>query len=138
MKRAALLLAWVPLFACTDPARVETRSLVDAVTRFRLAGDGEKHARISDIQHVNCTAHDVCAARDTCLRRAEEWDQSLALRVQVNTALADLKNGTLAKDDPRAQSLPSVLDESQTSLEHAHALGKTCDDQLSEITVHHK
>lgn len=124
--------------ACTDPAREQTRSLVDAVGRFRLAGDGEKHARIGDIQHVACTAKDVCDARDTCLRMAEEWDHSLALRVQVNTALAELKTGALTKDDPRAQALPSVLDESQASLEKAHALGKTCDEQLSEITARHR
>jgi hypothetical protein len=138
MKRAVFVFALLALAACTDPARVETRSLADAVTRFRLAGDGEKHARITDVQQVKCTAHDVCAARETCLRMAEEWDHSLTLRVQVNTALADLKNGTLSKDDPRAQALPSVLDESQASLEHAHALGKTCDDQLSELTARHK
>ena len=34
-----LLLGLLCLSACKDPARDETRSLVDAVTRFRLAGD---------------------------------------------------------------------------------------------------
>jgi hypothetical protein len=130
--------ACAPVLGCKDPARDETRSLVDAVSRFRLAGDGEKHARIGDIQRVACTAKDVCDTRDTCLRMAEELDHSLALRVQVNAGLLELKNGTMTKDEPRAQALYGILDESQASLEHSHALGKTCDQQISEITAHHR
>ncbi len=133
-----VVLAVAPCVGCKDPARDETRSLVDAVTRFRLAADGEKHARMGDVQHVVCTAKDVCDARDTCLRMAEEWDHSLALRVQVNEALKELKAGTLSKDEVRAQGLPAVLDESQASLEKAHALAKTCDEQLSQITAVHR
>ncbi len=123
---------------CKDPARDETRSLVDAVSRFRLAGDGEKHARIGDIQHVACTAKDVCDARDTCLVMAEELEHSLALRVKVNEGLKQLKDGTLTKDEPRAQALLAVLDESKAALEKSHVLEKSCDEQLSEITGRHR
>ena len=133
-----LALALAPLVACQDPARDETRSLVDAVSRFRLAADGEKHARIGDIQHVACTTKDVCDTRDTCLRMAEELDHSLTLRVQVNEGLKQLKDGTLTKDEPRAQALLAVLDESKASLEESRALEKSCDAQISGITARHR
>ncbi len=142
LPRAALFfvlaVGLVSIAGCKDPARDETRSLVDAVTRFRLAGDGEKRARIGDIQHVACTAKDVCDTRDTCLVMAEELDHSLALRVQVNEGLKQLKDGTLAKEEPRAQALLGVLEESKASLEKSHVLERSCDDQLAEITGRHR
>ena len=132
------LVLLVPLGACKDAAREETRTLFEAVTHFRLATDGEKHARITDIQRVTCSAKDVCDARDTCLRMAEEWDHSLTLRVTVKSTLDEIGQKTLSKDDPRAQALPSLLDESEAALNNAHTLARTCDEQLSGVTARHR
>jgi hypothetical protein len=131
---AALVALGAAGMGCKDPAREETRSLVEAVSRFRLSTDAEKHARITDIQSVRCTVKTVCDARDTCLRMAEEYDHSLQLRVQVKDTLKEIEQKTLSKDDPRAQALPALLDESEASLNKSHALGRTCDEQVSGLT----
>ena len=135
---AASMTSLALLPACTDPSRDATRSLAAAVSRYRLADDAEKRTRISDISRVPCPEPDVCDARDTCVRMAEEWDHSLVLRVTVKQALAELDNHTLSKDDPRAQALPGLLDESEAALTKAHALSQACDEKLAAVSAKHK
>jgi hypothetical protein len=125
-------------FACADPARAETRSLVEAVARYHVAPEQEQRARAEDIAKVACAAADVCAARDTCVDAAKLMDRSRDMLAMVKVGLSAVESGAWEKESPEARALPVLLDESERTLKESRTKLKACDDALLLLADKHK
>ena len=126
----ALALCLAMSVGCDGSTKREAASVVAAVDQFRRADNAAHRSRVEALRALRCSAADVCRARDLCLASAEPTGQALALKAEVEGALARVERGELAPTSPEAKALPAKLDEAQALLDRGHEALGACDDAI--------
>ena len=138
MRRAsswlALLAFAVGLVAC-DGTKREAASLVAAVDRYRQAPVGAKSAPEGDLEAVACADPEVCAAKVACVAAARPTVRGYALKAEVESALAELHDGAIDRDQAAAKGLPEKLDEASRLLDEGHAALTACDAKIVALRL---
>jgi hypothetical protein len=120
------------LVACS-PAKRESASLIAAVDRFHKAQNTEEPAAADFLATVPCTDHDVCEAKDACVKATGATAQALRLMAEAQAGVADLKAGKLSPDDPAAKALSGKLTQATQLLADGHAGMPDCDARLTKL-----
>lgn len=131
---AALAAAPVALSAC-DHGRREARSLIAAVDRYRRAPTEQAPELADALATVPCTEEDVCAAKEVCVRSASATARGVRKRREVESKLADVQAGRLAKDDPRAVAAYGELDESVQAMTEGMEAMQACHEKITALRV---
>jgi hypothetical protein len=134
MKRWCLLLAALALGACTSTRR-DARSLLEAVDRYRKAEMKAKGPLADALAAVSCSAAEVCAAKAACLASAQPTVKGIALKVEVEAALADLHAGKTTQEDVASRGLAQKLDQATGLLEEGEAKLSACDAQITALRL---
>jgi hypothetical protein len=122
----------VALVACSGDRR-EAASLVSAIDRFHTAENPEKPGVADYAATVACSAHDVCAAKDACLKAIQDTAKGLRLKSEVSQGLAELEAKKLTPQDEAAKALPAKLEEAARLLDQGHAAMPACDARILEL-----
>jgi hypothetical protein len=128
---AGLVLALLALGCGT--AKREALSLIAAVDRYRQAPMSAKATPADLLEKLPCTDVEVCAARDACLASARPTVRGVALKVEVESALADMEAGRLTRDQASAMGLPGKLDEASHAIEEGRARLTDCDARVTAL-----
>jgi hypothetical protein len=128
------VLALLALAGCSS-ARRESASLVAAVDRYRKAPMNAKAPLADAIAAVPCTAPDVCAAKDACVASALPTVRGVALKSEVEAALADLHAGKLTQDEAASRGLGPKLDQATQLLEEGQARLSVCDAKITALRL---
>jgi hypothetical protein len=137
MKRALLITALMSgmLASGCSTAKREAASLVSQVDRYRRAENVTKTAEAGVLETVTCTDRDVCEAKDACVKTSRPTGRGLALKSEVEAALADLGAGKLTREQAGAQSLPGKLEEAQRLLDEGRAALPACDAKVMALRL---
>ena len=137
MKRALLLafclLACGKGSGCDHDRRADAMLLVGRVDQFRRADNATKPSLVDAIRTTPCNEDDICAARTACLAFAEPTAKALVTKHEVEVSLGAIEHGTLAKDTPEAQSLPSKVDAAEALLKEGQSKLDACDSLLLDL-----
>jgi hypothetical protein len=136
MRRAVvrLLMLALALAACTSTHR-EASSLIAAVDRFRKAEMRAKAPLADALAAVPCSAAEVCAAKAACVASAQPTVNGIALKTEVERALADLHDGKLTQADVASRGLAQKLDQATQLLEEGEAKLSTCDARITALRL---
>ena len=129
MKKIVLYAALV-LPACDAADRHDAANVLTAVGRFRTADLAGTPAAVDALQSIPCANALSCGTKDKCLVAGNQIAQGLRLKGEVEKLLPKLEDGTLAKDSLEAQTLPSRLDQADTSLKTGFAALPACDESV--------
>jgi hypothetical protein len=122
-------LLFPPILACGS-AKQEAASLVEAVSRFRKAENGDKPDREKAIAALPCSDAEVCETKRVCEAATKPTAEALVLKAEVERGLADLEHGVIAKTDDAAAALPGKLDVAERLLAEGHAAMPACDQKV--------
>jgi hypothetical protein len=120
--------------ACGSNKR-EAASLVAAVDRYRQVEMGAKGAPAAAIAAVTCSAPEVCAAKEACVAAAAPTSEGVALKAEVESALADLHAGKLTQEQAASRGLPQKLDRATQLLDQGHAKLSACDAKITALRL---
>ena len=109
----------------------------DAVERFRRADNPSKPATVESLRTIQCSAPDVCRARDACLASAEATSRALKLKAEVEQGLLAIERDAMAKTSDEARQLPYKLDEAEGLLKEGFERLGPCDDQVMALKRKH-
>jgi len=123
------------LLACTNPARQEARSLVEAVDRYRKAENPEKPPLADALEKVSCSDDEVCAAKDACTKTATPMAKALRKQRDAEIAILQVADGAIPKTDPRATALPGELDEVDRLIKESQDALASCDEKITALRV---
>ncbi len=118
---------------CTPREKEEVAILAQAVARVRAAPDALKRDAVPMLRDAPCSAPELCATKERCLKFAERTALGLQRKGEVEAALADVKAGKLRADDPAAMALPGKLDEAAEALKEGEASLLQCDAELAQL-----
>jgi hypothetical protein len=137
--RRSLFVLFLAVFAiaCSHDKQ-EAGALIHAIEQYRAAPDELKVDRVHDISWVACTAPDVCAAKDECLKMADPTARALAIKVQAQKTLEAIKNGTEAPNDPNVKALPDQLDLASKLLDEGHAELQPCEEKVTGLRIKYR
>jgi hypothetical protein len=132
---SVIVLLTLLISGCTNSAKIEATTLVEAVDQFRRAENPDKAGKLAAVEAAPCTDRDVCAAKEACLAYAAPTVKGLNLKSEVQTGLADLEEKKLAPDAEAARALPGKLDEASRLLDRGHAALPACDQKVLSLKV---
>jgi hypothetical protein len=130
--RFALFLA---VFSCTNPARQEARSLVEAVDRYHKAENPEKPAAADALEKVACTDEEVCAAKEACTKAAAAMANGLRKQEHAAGAINAMSDGSLAKNDPSVLAAALEVEEADQLMRQGNDAMPACDDKIAALRV---
>jgi Sec-independent protein translocase protein TatA len=130
MQRLLVSLVVSLLVVGCGSAKQEAASLVEAISRFRKAENGDKPQREQDIARVVCSDAEVCETKRLCEAATRPTAEALLLKAEVERGLADLEHGVLARTDDAAAALPQKLDDAERLLAEGHAAMPACDKKV--------
>lgn len=126
------LVALVLIAACDSEAKTSARSLLDAVSRFRAADDGEKLARAPLVAASPCASEDVCRAKEACVAFVEPTAAALRMKIDAERSVRQRREeGTL--DATAAAELLRRVDEAEAQLQQGRERLPRCDDELMTL-----
>jgi hypothetical protein len=132
MKKTLVLV--LALSACTSTKR-EAASLVAAVDRYRAAPMSAKAPLADALDAVPCTAAEVCAAKEACAASSHPTVKGVALKTEVEAALAELHAGKLTQDEVASRGLASKLDQATQLLEEGQAKLAVCEARITALRL---
>jgi hypothetical protein len=135
MKRTALIVFGVSLFACSGGAKREAAILVAAVDTFRRAETASKDTEAKRVAAVACTDASVCEAKRTCVAAIEPTARALLLKKQVERSVAGIEGKRIAPDSPEVRELPAKLEEAERLLSDGRQMMSACDRKLAELEL---
>jgi hypothetical protein len=127
-------LAVVVVTSCASGKR-EAASLVAAVDRYRKAEMGAKGPLADAIAAVACSTPEVCAAKEACVASARPTVEGIALKAEVEAALADLHAGKLTQEEAASRGLAQKLDRATQLLDDGHAKLPACDAKITAMRL---
>lgn len=135
MRALCINLGWVVLLplGCTPRDKEEAATLITAVERVRAAPNEAKASQVPALEAAPCSDASLCETKKECVTFAKSTVQGLALKAEVERALADVKSGKLKADDPAAQALPGKLDDASRALKDGEAALLRCDERLVRL-----
>jgi hypothetical protein len=120
--------------ACTSTKR-ESASLVTAVDRYRKAAMSAKAPLADALDAVPCTAPEVCAAKEACVGSSRPTVKGVALKAEVETALAALHGGKLTQDEAASLGLAQKLDQATQLLEEGQVRLSVCEARITALRL---
>ena len=118
--------------ACS-PGKREAASLVAAVDAYRQAPMDAKAGPAAAIESVVCTDTDVCAAKDACLASSRPTVHGMLVKREVETALDELNEGRMTREQVAALGLSAKLDEASRAVEEGRAKVAGCDGRVISL-----
>ncbi len=129
------MLALALLVCSCASGKRESASLVAAVDRYRKAEMRAKGPLAEAIEAVPCTQAEVCAAKEACLAAARPTAKGVALKAEVEGALADLHAGKLTQEDAASRGLAQKLDQATQLLDEGYAKLSVCDARITALRL---
>jgi hypothetical protein len=120
--------------SCASGKR-EAASLVAAVDRYRKAEMAGKGPLADAIAAVECSAPEVCAAKEACVASARPTAEGVALKAQVEAALAELHADKLTQEEAASRNLAQKLDRASQLLDDGHAKLPACDAKITAMRL---
>jgi hypothetical protein len=118
--------------SCSSAKR-EAASLVAAVDRYRKAEMPGKGPLADAIAAVVCGAPEVCAAKEACVASARPTAEGVALKAEVEEALAELHAGKMTQEQAASRNLAPKLDRATQLLDEGHARLPACDAKITAL-----
>ncbi len=87
------------------------------------------------IAAVPCSAPEVCAAKEACVASARPTAEGVALKAQVEAALAELHAGKLTQEEAASRGLAQKLDQASQLLDEGHAKLSACDAKVTALRL---
>jgi hypothetical protein len=120
---------------CSNPAKREAASLIEATDRYRRAENAAKPGLAQAVIAATCTDEEVCETKQACVAAIEPTVRALRLKDEVAAHVDELEKGTLAPDDPVAQKLQGQLDEAKDQLSRGKDAMPACEQKVLALRM---